>query len=64
MDLLDRIMKTMAPFAIGGISGAVATSIIQPIDTLKVQIQIISEQVGRSKTNSLSLYHIIRKIRS
>lgn len=35
------------PFCIGGISGAVATSVIQPLDTLKVQIQVISEQLGK-----------------
>jgi hypothetical protein len=35
-------------FAIGGFSGAFATSLIQPIDTLKVQIQVVSEQMGKS----------------
>ena len=29
-------------FAIGGFSGMFATLVIQPIDTLKVQIQVIS----------------------
>ena len=31
---------------IGGVSGAAATLIVQPIDTLKVQIQVVSEQKG------------------
>jgi hypothetical protein len=30
------------PFFIGGFSGSIATMVIQPLDTLKVQIQIIS----------------------
>lgn len=42
--------KNIAPFAIGGISGAFATCIMQPIDTLKIQVQIFSEQIGRQKT--------------
>lgn len=32
------------PFLFGGISGITATTLIQPIDTIKVRIQIISEQ--------------------
>jgi hypothetical protein len=35
-------MDLLAPFAIGGISGSLATCIIQPIDTFKVQIQVTS----------------------
>ena len=54
----------LIPFCIGGISGAAATSVIQPLDTLKVQIQVISEQLGRSKTSDLSVPSIISKIRS
>jgi len=38
----SMIFKTLSPFAIGGTSGAVATCLIQPIDTLKVQIQVAS----------------------
>ena len=47
MDLLERIAKGTAPFAIGGVSGAFATIIVQPLDTLKVQVQVISEQIGK-----------------
>lgn len=53
-----------APFAIGGVSGAFATVIVQPIDTLKVQVQVISEQVGKEKSKSLKITEIINKIRS
>jgi hypothetical protein len=38
----NPFFRVLAPFAIGGFSGAVATSVIQPLDTLKVQVQIIS----------------------
>lgn len=47
MDLKEKIIKSLVPFGIGGLSGAIATSIVQPIDTLKVQIQVISEKIGR-----------------
>lgn len=36
---------------IGGISGAVATTIVQPIDTLKVQAQVVSEKKGKVLVN-------------
>lgn len=59
----DKNLKNwLVPFCIGGLSGAVATCVIQPLDTLKVQIQVISEQLGKSKTNALSLPNIVRKI--
>lgn len=35
-------------FLIGGLSGMIATTVIQPIDCVKVQIQIRSEQGGRN----------------
>ncbi len=38
----SSLIDFMAPFAIGGISGALATCLIQPIDTFKVQIQVTS----------------------
>ncbi|EGR31124.1 mitochondrial carrier protein, putative [Ichthyophthirius multifiliis] len=34
------------PFIIGGLSGCIATTILQPIDTVKVRIQIISEEIS------------------
>ena len=57
-------LRLLAPFAIGGFSGAVATSVIQPLDTLKVQVQIISEQLGRGNQSNLSLSNIVRKIKN
>lgn len=42
MDFLDSLLKLTVPFAIGGLSGAAATLVIQPLDTLKVQVQIVS----------------------
>lgn len=45
-------------FLIGGISGCIATTVIQPIDYLKVQIQVRSEQGGKS----LSPISIAREI--
>jgi hypothetical protein len=42
MDLLEPFFSSLIPFAIGGVSGAIATSVIQPLDTLKVQVQIVS----------------------
>jgi len=40
-------MDTLKPFIFGGISGIVATSCIQPIDTVKVRIQIVGETAGK-----------------
>ena len=34
----------MLNFAIGGLSGMIATTVIQPIDMIKVQIQVKAEQ--------------------
>jgi hypothetical protein len=42
MDLFDSVLKYTVPFAIGGLSGALATGVIQPLDTLKVQMQVVS----------------------
>lgn len=42
--LLDKIM----PFVIGGASGMFATTIIQPIDMVKVRIQLKSEKLGKT----------------
>lgn len=38
----NTIYDWIFPFFIGGFSGALATCVIQPLDTLKVQIQIVS----------------------
>ncbi|KAL4483029.1 hypothetical protein ABPG74_019055 [Tetrahymena malaccensis] len=49
-DLFDVIK----PFLFGGISGCVATSVIQPIDTVKVQIQVIGESNAKGGAGALS----------
>ena len=51
---LDLIM----PFVIGGSSGVIATSIIQPIDMVKVQGQLKSEKLG--KGGKVSSFQIIQ----
>lgn len=45
-------------FLIGGLSGMIATTCIQPIDFIKVQIQVRSEAGGRS----LSPFSIIKEV--
>ena len=52
------------PYAIGGLSGAVATLAIQPIDTLKIQIQVMSEKLGKSSRKELGILQIINRIRT
>lgn len=37
------------PFVIGGTSGCIATTVIQPIDMIKVQIQLKSEEISVAK---------------
>lgn len=37
-------MNQIKPFLFGGLSGICATCTIQPIDTIKVRIQIVSEE--------------------
>jgi solute carrier family 25 oxoglutarate transporter 11 len=46
---LTKFLNLTLPFVIGGISGMVGTTVIQPIDMVKVRIQIKSEEVGKSQ---------------
>lgn len=39
----DKILDAIQPFVIGGLSGMFATCIIQPVDMIKVTIQLKSE---------------------
>ena len=41
------ILDNFLNFAVGGASGMTATCIIQPIDMIKVRIQVASEQMGK-----------------
>lgn len=42
-------LKTAQPFLVGGAAGCIATSCIQPIDMIKVRIQLAGEIPGASK---------------
>jgi solute carrier family 25 oxoglutarate transporter 11 len=46
--ILSLIAK---PFIIASLSGCIATSVIQPIDTVKVNIQSLREAAGRTKVD-------------
>lgn len=39
-------MDQFIPFIIGGLSGGIATLIVQPIDGFKVVVQLASEKMG------------------
>lgn len=40
----SKILDAIQPFIIGGLSGMLATCVIQPVDMIKVSIQIKSEE--------------------
>jgi solute carrier family 25 oxoglutarate transporter 11 len=40
---MDKFLDSIQPFVIGGVSGMFATCIIQPVDMIKVTIQLKSE---------------------
>lgn len=45
----DKFIDGVQPFAIGGLSGMLATCIIQPVDMIKIIIQLKSEELANSK---------------
>jgi solute carrier family 25 oxoglutarate transporter 11 len=50
------VMKAALPFINGGISGMVATTVIQPVDMVKVRIQLAGEGTsGGPKPTALSV---------
>ena len=55
----ESLGDKIRPFLIGGLSGMVATSVVQPIDTVKVRIQILGEASSKTgvkaNTNPLSV---------
>ena len=57
---LTKTLDLCLPFIIGGISGMVGTSVIQPIDMIKVRIQIKSEEIGKSQ--KVSTTNVINEI--
>lgn len=54
-DQRSNLTNTFLHFFVGGVSGAVATLLVQPIDTFKVQIQVVSEQLGKKVTKKSTL---------
>ena len=54
-------MALAKPFFVGSISGCIATSVIQPVDTVKVIIQSKREAAGKGQVN-LSPFHIGREV--
>lgn len=54
-------MLLFKPFLVGSISGALATSVIQPVDTVKVIIQSRREAAGKGQVN-LSPFSIAKDI--
>lgn len=47
------LTKTLLPFINGGLSGMAATTIIQPIDMIKVRIQLAGEGSGAAATGNV-----------
>jgi len=47
----STLMSLVKPFTVGSISGCIATSVIQPIDCIKVMIQSKKEAAGKNKIN-------------
>lgn len=41
----SKAWKTAEPFVLGGLSGIIATTVVQPIDMIKVRIQLAGEGV-------------------
>lgn len=57
---VDKFLDAVQPFWIGGLSGMIATSVIQPIDMVKVLIQIKSEQ-GQKATPATAIADVMAK---
>lgn len=51
----------LKPYVFGGLSGMTGTSIIQPIDTVKVRIQIIGESASGATTNPFKVAQAMLK---
>lgn len=64
-----KFLDAVLPFALGGASGMTATCFIQPVDMVKVRIQIKSEEVSKLKAQgkpvtSVSPFVVIKEIMS
>jgi solute carrier family 25 (mitochondrial oxoglutarate transporter), member 11 len=60
IDGRPNFVKVIQPFACGGFAGAFATCVIQPIDMVKVRIQIAGEAAGASKNPFLIFGSIVK----
>lgn len=62
----DKFFDAIQPFWIGGLSGMIATSIIQPIDMIKVVIQLKSEAnaQGGGQVQKANFMSAVRDINS
>ena len=45
------LFQKLQPFLVGSLSGSIASMVIQPIDTVKVLIQVRREEAGHNKVN-------------
>lgn len=62
-----KFLDAVLPFALGGASGMSATCVIQPVDMIKVRIQIKNEEVSKLKAqgkpvSSVSPFVVIKEI--
>lgn len=57
----DKVLDAIQPFAIGGLSGMFATCVIQPVDMIKVSIQLKSEEMHNSKAK-ISPFAVAKEI--
>jgi solute carrier family 25 (mitochondrial oxoglutarate transporter), member 11 len=63
-----KFLDASLPFILGGMSGITATCFIQPMDMIKVRIQIKSEELaklkaeGKPATGSVSPFVVIKEI--
>lgn len=64
----SKFLDAVLPFALGGASGMTATCFIQPVDMVKVRIQIKSEEMsklkheGKGVGGSVSPFVVIKEI--
>ncbi|CAK82304.1 unnamed protein product (macronuclear) [Paramecium tetraurelia] len=59
---LTKLADTLQPFGIGGLSGCVATCFVQPVDLVKVRIQLKSEKLGPNAGSEISPFRVFSEI--
>lgn len=59
---MPTLWELACPFVFGGISGCTATTCVQPMDTLKVRIQVSAEQRGQGNTAKFSPFSLAKDI--